>query len=108
MKAKVSYKVENKIFPPKLSAVELQREIGKRVDRFIYERVSGEFAKKEILREAEEVFRYQFDDALFDVGNAYGDWAGEFWGKLIISAVHDIILLLCAVGGGALSSACDE
>ena len=88
MKAKVSYKVENKVFPPKLGEVELQREIGKRVDRFIYERVSGEFARKEILREAEEMFRDRFDDELYDVGNGYGNWAGEFWGKLIISAVQ--------------------
>lgn len=88
MEPKVKYKVENKFFAPELKNVEIQREIGKRVDRFIYERVSGEFARKEILKEAEDAFRDQFDDELYDVGNGYGNWAGEFWGKLIISAVQ--------------------
>ncbi len=88
MEAKVKYQVQNKVFAPALGDVELQREIGKRVDRFIYERVSSDFARKEILKEAEEAFRDQFDDELYDVGNSFGNWAGEFWGKLIISAVQ--------------------
>ena len=88
MESKISYKVQNKVFAPALGDVELQREIGKRVDRFIYERVTSDFAKKEILKEAENAFRDQFDDELYDVGNSFGNWAGEFWGKLIISAVQ--------------------
>jgi DUF1680 family protein len=81
MNFKVEYKVKNKMNAPSLSDVSLDGIIGARFDRFAYERVSSDFAIKEILREAELCFRDQYDDEY-----NYGLWRSEFWGKLMISA----------------------
>ena len=81
MNFKVEYKVKNKMNSPSLSDVSLDGIIGARFDRFAHERVSSDFAIKEILREAELCFRDQYDDEY-----NYGLWRSEFWGKLMISA----------------------
>ncbi len=83
MKPIIAYRRENKIDPTPLEDVMLRGEIGARVDRFIHERVSGDFAVGEILREAEECFAEQYDDEF-----EWGMWRCEFWGKLMISAVR--------------------
>ena len=83
MEYKVGYRVQNVVSTPKLSNVRLDGEIGARFDRFCHERISGQFAMNEILREAEECFRDKYDDEF-----CAGKWRGEFWGKQILSAVR--------------------
>ncbi len=83
MEYKVQYKVKNKMQALPVECVSLDGEIGIRFDRFAYERVSGEFAIKEILREAEEFFAEKYDDEYSE-----GMWRSEFWGKLVISAAR--------------------
>lgn len=81
MEYRIGYKANNKMSGTALGDVTLDGEIGLRFDRFIHERVSGEFAINEILREAEDCFRDKFDDETLE-----GQFRSEFWGKLIISA----------------------
>lgn len=83
MEFKVQYKIKDKMTLPMLEGVALDGEIGERFDRFIHERVSGDFAINEVLREAEECFAEQLDDEF-----NHGMWRGEFWGKLAISAAQ--------------------
>ena len=83
MEYQISYTVNNKISVPALENTALDGEIGARFDRFAHERLWGEFAKKEILREAEDCFRDQYDDEY-----VAGMWRGEFWGKLMLSLVR--------------------
>ena len=79
----IPYAVQNRQRTPALCGVSLDGEIGARCDRFAYERLSGPFAVKEILCEAEECIRDKYDDEL-----TQGLWRGEFWGKQILSAVR--------------------
>ena len=58
-------------------------EIGRRFDIFAYERISSDFAIREILKEAEDCIRDKYDDE-----NVQGLWRCEFWGKQILSAVR--------------------
>ena len=51
MEYKIGYKVQNKMNAPCPSLVTLDDEIGRRFDRFAYERSSSPFALREILRE---------------------------------------------------------
>ncbi len=83
MNFKVGYAVENIMQKSELGNCFLEGEIGARFDRFIYERVSGRFAIEEILREAEDFFKTQYDDIY-----TFGYWRSEFWGKLVLSAVR--------------------
>ena len=83
MEYKIAYRKENRITAAPLENVMLRGEIGSRADRFFYERASGEFARTEILREAEECFAEQYDDEYL-----WGLWRGEFWGKLALSGVR--------------------
>lgn len=83
MEYKVGYRVQNVVSTPNLSNIRLDGEIGARFDRFCHERISGQFAMNEVLREAEECFRDQYDDEF-----CAGKWRGEFWGKQILSAVR--------------------
>jgi len=82
MNYQVPYQIENKIQSPQPGNCVLDAEIGKRFDRFAYERISSDFAVKEILREAEDCILDQYDDEY-----CIGMWRGEFWGKQILSAV---------------------
>lgn len=79
----IRYQVQNKVHAPDLCDTRLDGEIGARFDRFVYERISGGFAIREILHEAEACFADQYDDEF-----CCGKWRGEFWGKLILSAVR--------------------
>ncbi len=83
MNYKVDYKAKNVMDVPTLGNCFLEGEIGARFDRFILERVSGKFALEEILREAEDFFKTQYDDIY-----TFGYWRSEFWGKLMLSAVR--------------------
>lgn len=83
MHYKVDYKVKNLMETAPLGSCFLEGEIGARFDRFIYERVSNDFAVNEILKEAEEFFVTQYDD-IYPVGY----WRSEFWGKLMISGIR--------------------
>ena len=83
MNYKVDYKVQNIMQTAPLGSCFLEGEIGARFDRFILERVSGKFALEEILREAEDFFKTQYDDIY-----TFGYWRSEFWGKLMLSAVR--------------------
>ena len=83
MNYKVDYKVQNVMQTAPLECCFLEGEIGARFDRFILERVSGKFALEEILREAEDFFKTQYDDIY-----TFGYWRSEFWGKLMLSAVR--------------------
>ena len=83
MDNKIDYKAKNVMEPTPLGNCFLEGEIGARVDRFIYERVSSDFALDEILREAEDFFATQYDDIY-----TFGYWRSEFWGKLMLSAVR--------------------
>lgn len=83
MSYKVDYKIQNIMETAPLGNCFLEGEIGARVDRFILERVSGKFALEEILREAENFFKTQYDDIY-----TFGYWRSEFWGKLMLSAVR--------------------
>lgn len=83
MDFKVAYRVPNRIDAPELKDAALLGEIGRRVDKFVEGRVTGDFARNEVLREADEAFRDQTDDMY-----SFGYWKGEFWGKLVIGAVR--------------------
>ena len=83
MNYKINYKVQNVMDTAPLGNCFLEGEIGARFDRFILERVSGKFALEEILREAEDFFKTQYDDIY-----TFGYWRSEFWGKLMLSAVR--------------------
>ena len=62
MQYRVAYRAENTFRTPLLENISLDGEIGSRFDRFVHERVSGKFAITEILKEAEECIRDQYDD----------------------------------------------
>ncbi len=81
MEMKIPFAVQNRFFPA--DTMEADGEIGKRFDVFAYERISSDFAIREILREAENCIRDKYDDE-----NVQGLWRCEFWGKQIISAVR--------------------
>ena len=81
MKYQIPYSVPNQHTAALLSDICIDGEIGTRFDRFVHERISGEFAVKQILSEALECFADQYDDEF-----ASCMWRGEFWGKQILSA----------------------
>ena len=81
MNYKIDYKAKNKIDAFDLGTTTLECAIGARFDAFIENRISGRFAIKEILGEAERAFVYKLDDEY-----GYGLWLGEFWGKQVLGA----------------------
>lgn len=74
----------DKLHAPQPADVKLKGAIGKKIDTFIQERVLSQHAKEAIFDEAERAFWNPIDDQL---GTA-GEWRGEFWGKLAISAAR--------------------
>lgn len=78
----VDYKATNAVNPPAVGETKLCGRIGETFDRFIYERITGSFAKNNIYKEAEDAFITREDDKNPPIGL----WRGEFWGKQIISA----------------------
>ena len=81
MQYQIPYSVSNRHTTAQLGSIHIDGEIGTRFDRFVHERISGEFAVKQILAEALECFADQYDDEF-----ASCMWRGEFWGKQILSA----------------------
>ena len=73
--------VHNKINPSELSDIKVKGYVGELMERFFYNRITSDYAKNVIYKEAEDAFKNKVDDAAI-----YGIWQGEFWGKLIISA----------------------
>ena len=76
----ITYAVKNKV-DSRIGSVHFDGEIGEFFDRFIYNRITSDFAVNEVLRETETVFEEKLDDQNMPVGM----WRGEFWGKLVIS-----------------------
>ena len=67
----------------KAGDVKVKGHVAQVQDRFFAERITSDFAKTEIWKEAREAFAHP-DDDVFNHG--IGMWKGEFWGKLMISA----------------------
>ena len=72
----------DKLQAPQPADVKIKGPIGKKIDTFINERILSDFAKENIFPEAERAFSHPIDDELVTIG----EWRGEFWGKLAISA----------------------
>lgn len=81
MQYKIPYTIPNRFVPA--DSFTLDGEIGARFDHFVHERISGDFAKDYIWKEAEDCFLDQYDDEY-----AAGMWRSEFWGKLALSAAR--------------------
>ncbi len=79
---KVEYKVKNIYEPSHLSESKLAGFIGEKLDRVIYQRLTGEYAQNEVFGEAESAFVTCADDDKAPIGI----FQGEFWGKQMISA----------------------
>lgn len=77
----LSYKVKNLFTPPTLGELRFEGSISEQYEKFFDERVRSDFARTDILAEAEEQFSKRNDDE-----TVVGYWRGEFWGKWIISA----------------------
>ena len=54
------------------------------MERFVFERINSQEARKVIYQEAEDAFKNQLDDE----SGVYGIWQGEFWGKWMIGAAQ--------------------
>lgn len=80
MKYIIQNKIQDKIILADLENLTLDGAIGVRCDRFLYERVTSDFAVKEILGETESFYDSKLDDEL-----SHGLWRSEFWGKQILS-----------------------
>lgn len=76
--------ISSKIITPKLSDTKIGGVTAKKAKVFFENRFFSDFAKNEIFREAEEVFKNQIDDE----NPKFGVWQGEFWGKQMLSAVE--------------------
>lgn len=70
---------------PKASDVKVLGHVGAVQQRFLDNRVLGAFAKDVIWPEAREAFAHPDDDTFMP---KVGMWKGEFWGKLMLSAVR--------------------
>ena len=80
----ISYKVKNLIVPvDSLDCIKLKGLSDNISRKFFEKRVLSDFAKNVIYKEAEDAFRTKRDDEKY-----VGLWQGEFWGKLMLSAVE--------------------
>ena len=77
----VTYRVSNKINPPKMSRIKIKGDIEHQFDNLIFNRLNSHYARNVIYRECEDFFREKEDDMF-----SYGLWRGEFWGKWVICA----------------------
>ena len=75
--------VADRLTPVKLADVRVKGHVAELQGTFFANRIFGDFARKEIWKEAHEAFAHP-DDDVFNHG--IGMWKGEFWGKLMISA----------------------
>ena len=90
MNFKIPHKIEDKFKFVNLCDASLCGSIGVRMDNLIHERVSGKFAIDEILKEAELEIKEKYDDQFGESKHCL--WRGEFWGKLMLSAVRTCIV----------------
>lgn len=77
------YQIENLFATTDLANVRIEGSIGDLLDRFIDQRITSDYARNEIYREAEDAFKNCKDDETI-----VGYWQGEFWGKWMISAAR--------------------
>ncbi len=74
---------KNRCFTPPLGQTRILGSISTLMDNFFEHRIFSDHAQQVVYREAEDAFRNQVDD----LDGITGTWQGEFWGKLILSAV---------------------
>ncbi len=79
----MDYTVRDKVFPAFPGDTKMGGMSKKSADTFLYERVLSDYAKDTVFGEATDAFREQLDGE-----GAAGLWRGEFWGKLMLSAVE--------------------
>ncbi len=65
--------------PARLGDVKLTGWIGGKAENFFRERITGDWARNVMMKEAEDAFIARKDDA-----GPLGLWQGEFWGKTMI------------------------
>ena len=80
----VAVKVADAMKQTSLCDVRLKGYPGAKLDDLIRERVSGEFARRNVFAEARRAFRERDDD---ERGHG-GLWRGEFWGKQMIGVAR--------------------
>ncbi|MBQ6339415.1 MAG: hypothetical protein IJI36_09735 [Kiritimatiellae bacterium] len=80
----VAVKVADAMKQTALCDVRLKGYPGAKLDDLIRERVSGEFARRNVFAEARRAFRERDDD---ERGHG-GLWRGEFWGKQMIGVAR--------------------
>ena len=76
--------VNQVVINPILSETKIGGVTGQKSDVFYKNRFFTDFARNEIIRESEEVFKNMVDDA----DPIHGVWQGEFWGKQMLSGVE--------------------
>lgn len=69
---------------PALGDVRLEGRLGRKMDRFITQRLTDPFQRQEVFDEARQAF-VQRDDDEAKVG---GVWRGEFWGKQMLGSAR--------------------
>ena len=69
---------------PRLGDVKLGGHPGAKLDAFVRERMTSEFAQREIFGEARRAFELRDDD----IRGFGGVWRGEFWGKLMLGTAR--------------------
>ena len=74
----------NQLTPIPLGQWRFAGYLGERIDRILDSRITGDFAKTEIIPELLGTLRARVDDRLKP---GVGFWQGEFWGKWVLSAV---------------------
>lgn len=82
--AKPLVKVEDKMWPAKLKDVRLGGKIGKKMDKFLFERIVSDEGRAKIFDEARSAFESRNDDEEVIAGR----WRGEFWGKEMLSTAR--------------------
>lgn len=82
--ATVAFAVPDAMRTPHLRDVRLEGWLGKKMDRFISQRLTDPFQRKEVFDEARQAF-VQRDDDEAKVG---GVWRGEFWGKQMLGSAR--------------------
>jgi DUF1680 family protein len=82
--AKPVDKVEDRMWPVPLKDVRFTGALGRKMDRFMFERIVSDKGRAQVFDEAREAFEKRDDDK--DV--IAGRWRGEFWGKEMLSAAR--------------------
>ena len=70
--------------PGDLADVCLGGFVGRKLDDIVRERMTSEFARREIVGEARRAYEKRDDDR----PGGYGYWRGEFWGKLMLGGAQ--------------------